>query len=233
MGAALRSPVAAVFAAATACCALVSCGGSGSADNDLAARSPTQVMAAAQRAAVSAASVHVRGSILNAGKPISLDVELVTDKGGKGRLVADGRRVDVVNVDSDIYINGNGAFYRHAMGGSDTRALQGRWLKASQASGDLAPLATVTTLAPLMRLALGGHGTLTDVRRAVVDGRRAVAVTDPAAHGTLYVSATGTPYPIEIDRPDGGRVSFSDWNQPVSLSVPSGAVNVKQVRAGS
>jgi hypothetical protein len=211
---------------------LAGCGGAGKAsDNGIGALAPEQIASEAQRAAASAATVHVIGSIVHEGKPISLNVELVSDKGGMGRLAQGAGGLEVVHVDSDVYVNGGEAFYKDIVGTRAARLLSGRWLKASDASGDLAALSALTTLDSVVALTLANHGPLTHAGMATIDGRRAVAVRDRAKAGTLYVAATGTPYPIEVAQP-GSRVVFDNWNKPVELSVPEGAVNLKQVQRG-
>lgn len=210
---------------------LCGCGDSAPTENGVGARTPAEIVAAAQSAAEGAATVHVKGSIVEQGKPIAMDVKLVADKGGKGVLVDDGRTVEVVNVDTDIYINADQAFYRRALGEAPARLLAGRWLKASQASGDLNALASVTSLGRLTHIALSEHAPLTGARRTVLGGKPAVAVSD-ASGGTLYVSAIGTPYPLEIEKRGGSEISFDGWDKPVTLSVPEGSVNLKRVQSG-
>src|SRR6478752_4208998 len=66
------------------------CGSSKPSGNGVAAKTPEEIVAAAKAAAAGAASVHVAGSIVNEGKPISLDLELLAGKGGKGQLSING-----------------------------------------------------------------------------------------------------------------------------------------------
>jgi hypothetical protein len=226
-----RLRCATAFAAAVA--VLGGCGtstGNGN-GNGVASRAPAQIVAAAEAAATSAATVHVMGSIVHEGKPIWLNVELVADKGGKGRLAQDGHSLDVVQVDSDVYLKANEAFYDDVLGPPAARLLRGRWLKASNASGDFAPLAALTSLSSVVRITLADHGALIHAPTTTIAGRRVVGVTDGAAGGTLYVAATGVPYPVEVVQ-RRGRVVFDKWNKSVTLSVPEGAVNVKQVQRG-
>jgi hypothetical protein len=49
--------------------------------------------------------------------------------------------------------------------------------------------------------------------------------------GSLFVAATGTPYPVAIvgDGTHKGTVVFSGWNQPVTLTAPAGAIDQQQL----
>jgi hypothetical protein len=46
-----------------------------------------------------------------------------------------------------------------------------------------------------------------------------------ASGGTLYIAASGKPYPVSIVSPNGGgagAVNFDQWDKPVPISVPKG-----------
>lgn len=213
---------------------LVGCGSSSSSSNGLASKPPAEILAAARAAGVGAATVHVAGSILKAGEPISLDMELVADKGGAGRLTLGGLGLRLVDVDRAVYIKGSIAFYRHFVGTLAAKLLAGKWLKGPAASGPLASFAALTDLRTLIDSALGGHRALSRAPSKVIDGREVLGVADRAGGGTLYVAATGTPYPVAIIEvgTHGGTVTFNRWNKPVSLAVPATSISIHQLRGG-
>jgi hypothetical protein len=212
---------------------LSGCGG-GSSGNGVASKSPEEVVAAAKAAASHAASVHMAGSIISEKKPISLDMELVAGKGAKGHLTLEGFGIDIVAVEHAFYLNGSAAFYTHIAGPAAAQLLQGKWLKAPTTSGEFASFAQLTNLPKLIDTTLASHGALSSGGTTTVNGRKAVAVTDASKGGTLYVAATGTPYPLQIAKngAGGGRISFDRWNQPVTLTVPANAINITQLQNG-
>jgi len=55
---------------------------------------------------------------------------------------------------------------------------------------------------------------------------------DTSRNGSLFVASTGEPYPIEIVKrgSETGHITFTDWHQPVSLSAPSGAIDLSQLQ---
>src|SRR5580693_1032113 len=89
---------------------LTGCGNSLSASNGVASKTPAQIVAAARSAAAGAATVHVAGSIVREGEPISLDMELVAHKGGEGRITLGGLSFQLIGFDRLLYINGSSAF---------------------------------------------------------------------------------------------------------------------------
>lgn len=216
---------------AIVCATLAACGG---ASKGVRARSPAQIVATALAAAEHAATVHVAGSIVNPAAPISLDMELVGHKGGAGHVALAGLSAQLVGVDRSLYIKGDAALYRRLAGPRVARLLRGKWLKGRASSTALASLATLTDLRKLLVLALGAHGTLTRAPAARIEGREAVAVRDVAGGGTLYVAATGIPYPLEIierGRPAYTLV-FDRWNRAFELEIPTGALSIDQLQSG-
>lgn len=214
--------------------ALASGCGSSSNGNGLAAKSPEAIVAAAKQAAAGAASVHVSGSTVSEGKPISLDMELVSGKGGKGRITLEGLAINLVEVGNAVYINGSAAFYKHVAGSAAAQLLQGKWLKAPAGSSNFASLASLTSLGKLIDTTLASHGKLARGGEQTIDGQKAVGVTDTTKGGTLYVAGSGTAYPLEIvkDGSGAGRITFDRWNQPVTLTAPAGAVDINQLQSG-
>jgi len=212
---------------------LAGCGASASSGNGVASKSPAQIVAAAISAGADAATVHVAGSILGAGKPISIDMDLVADKGGQGRLMLDGFGVELMSVDRSVYVKGGAAFYRRFTGRASAGLLRGKWLKGSAQHGVLAPLAALTDLRELIVSALSDHGALSRAGAARIDGRPAIGVSDRAGGGTLYVASTGAPYPLEIIHAGAraGKLVFDHWNKAVAIAAPTDAVNVDQLRS--
>jgi hypothetical protein len=207
--------------------------GSSSSGNGLASKSPTQIVEAAKVAAAGAVSAHVVGSIVSEGKPISIDMELVAGKGGRGKIALEGLDVELIDVGRAVYINGSDAFYEHLAGPAAARVLHGKWLKAPTDAGDFASFASLTSLDKLVDSTLAAHGKLTPAGKSTVEGQPVVGVTDGSKEGTLYVASSGTPYPLEIVKggTDGGKVTFNRWNKPVTLTAPADWININQLKS--
>ncbi len=226
-----RRRAAAVLPAALAAVLLAGCGSSSQSANGIASKTPQQVVAAARSAAQDAATVHMSGSMLSAGKPIALDMELVAGKGGKGKIVVDGLGVDLIAAERAVYVSGNTALYRSIAGPAAAQVLEGRWLKVPPKSPSFAPLNSLASIEGLVDTTLTDHGDLVKAPATTVGGMPAVGVTDASKGATLYVAATGVPYPLEILKPAGGpgRIVFDRWNQPVTLKIPADPINIEQL----
>lgn len=220
------------FALAAAVLFLAGCGGGVEKTNGEADKPAAQVVADAQRAATSARSVHVSGSIVDDGRPLTLDLELARGKGGKGTMSEGGLRFDIVRVGSTAYIKGSNAFLRQ-FAGPAAQLLRGRWLKGPTGKGELGALAPLTSITQLFAGALGSHGKLVNKGETQYKGRKVVAIRDTSDGGTLYVAAVGKPYPVAIvGGTDRGRVRFDDWNEPVTIAAPRNAIDLTTLGKG-
>jgi len=231
----LRLPAPAVATLALVAVLLGGCGGSGgsSTDNGIAAKTPTQILSAATAAADSASSVHVTGSIVSGGSPITLDLELVAGKGGRGQISENGLSFNLIQVDGTAYISGSPAFYSHFGGPAAAQLLEGKWLKAPASSGSFSTLGSLTDLNQLLNTALSDHGALAKGPTSTIAGQPVLSVTDASHGGTLYVATTGKPYPIEISKSGktGGKISFGAWNAPVTLQAPKSSIDLSELES--
>ena len=137
-----------------------------------------------------------------------------------------------MHVGRTVYIQGTPTFWQHFGGAAAARVLTGRWLKAP-AAGQFASLAQLTDMQKLMGSLLSSHtrGSLVTGGVTTVQGQKAVAVNDKARGGTLYVAATGQPYPIEIKKEgsSGGQIVFDRFNQQVSLAPPANTIDISKL----
>ncbi len=234
--ASLRRPViAAALALLALGLVLAGCGSSSSSSsNGIESKSPTQILEATKTAASKAASVHIAGTISSNGKPISLDMELLAGKGGKGKISQEGFTIQLIQTGGAVYINGSAAFYKHVGGTAAAQLLQGKWLKAPANSGELASLAELTNLSKLIDTALSNHGTIAKGSVTTIEGQKAIALNDTTKGGTLYVATTGTPYPLQISKSgaESGKVVLNRWDEPVTLSAPPGAIDISTLQKG-
>jgi len=208
---------------------LAGCGSSG---NGIASKSATEILAASKAAADSASSVHVTGTLSSAGSPITIDIALAAGTGGRGQLSENGLAFELIVVKDTVYIKGSPAFYSHFGGGAAAQLLDGKWLKAPASSGQLATLASLTNLSKILGQTLVSAGTLVKGASTTVNGQQVIELTDTARNGSLYVATTGQPYPVQIVKRsfETGKVTFSAWNQPVTLAAPANAIDITQLQ---
>jgi hypothetical protein len=207
--------------------------GSSSSGNGVAAKPAAEIVAASKAAADAAQSAHVSGSIVSNGSPVTLDLDL-GPAGGRGTLALNGLGFELIETGGNVYIKGSAAFYRHIAGSAAAQLLQGRWLKAPTTTPEFTSISALTDLHRLVDATLSGHTGLVKSGTSTVNGTPVVGVTDQSKGGTLYVATTGKPYPLQIVRPGtgGGTVNFGRWNESVPITVPAGAIDITQLRAG-
>jgi hypothetical protein len=211
-------------------CGLSACGG-GASDNGIASKSPDQIAGSVTNAASSVKSVHVFGSIVNSGTPITLDLNLVSGKGGGGQMSESGLSFQIISLGQKVYLKGSSAFWRHFGGAAAAQLFNGKWLRAP-ASGQFASVAQLTDLQLLFSKLLSSHGKLAKAGTSTVDGQKVLAVNDTTQGGTLYVATSGKPYPVEIVKSgsQGGHIVFDRFNKPVSLSAPKSSIDISQFK---
>jgi hypothetical protein len=212
---------------------IAGCGGASG--NGVAAKSPDQIVAAAMSAVSGVKSVHVSGSLVSSGTPITLNLTLVAGKGGSGQMSLSGASFRIIALNQTVYINGSDAFWHRVAGNAATgnaaaQLFHGKWLKAP-ANGQLASVGSLTDVQTLFNRLLSNHGTLAKGGTTTVAGQQVVAVNDTTQGGTLYVATTGKPYPVQISKTgsQGGRVVFDRYNEPVSLSAPPNSVDISKL----
>jgi hypothetical protein len=226
--------IAALLALLSIVVAIAGCGGSSSSSgNGIADKPPAEILAATKAASDTATSVHVSGSIVSDKSPITLDMNLLANKGGRGKLSESGLAFELVQVNGTVYIKGSAEFYKHIGGNAAAQLLQGKWLKAPSSDADFASLSQLTDLRQLVDQTLASHGALKKTGTTTVNGQKVVGITDTTKGGTLYIATTGKPYPIEISKggSGGGKISFDRWNSPVTLAAPANAIDVAQLQS--
>jgi hypothetical protein len=211
--------------------ALAGCGGSSG--NGVASKGATEIVDESKLAADGATSVHVSGSVNSAGSPVTLDLNLAAGKGGKGEISQNGFTFKLILVGDTAYISGGSAFYRHLGGAAAAQLLAGKWLKVPATTGEFASFSSLTDMRKLIDTTLASHGTLKKGATTSVSGQSAIAVTDSAKGGTLYVATTGKPFPLQISKggSESGTISFGRWNEPIAIAAPSSSVNLAELKS--
>jgi hypothetical protein len=209
--------------------ALAGCGGSSS-DSGVASEAPQKILSDSLAAAKGLKSVHAAGTVNSGGQHIALDIQLVGGKGGQGQITLNGLSFKLVGLNHYAYMQAPPAVWEKAGApASAAQQLQGKWLR-TPATGSFGSVASLTDINTLFTQLLTQHGKkLKAGGVSTVSGRKVVAVNSD--QGTLYVAATGKPYPVAIVKAgsDGGRIDFDRFNQAVTLTAPTNTVNLPSV----
>jgi hypothetical protein len=209
--------------------AVLSACGSGASDNGESAKSADTIVADSLSALSTVSSVHMSGSAASGSTPVTLDLTLVPGKGGKGQVSESGLSFQLIVVNNAVYINGSKAFLEHFGGQAAAQLFDGKWLKAPQ-TGQLASVVQLTDLQSVVNQVKTSHGTLAKGSTTTVKGQKAIEITDTTKGGSLFVSTTGKPYPVEISKSGsgGGQIYFDHFNQSVTLSAPANAIDLSK-----
>jgi len=197
-----------------------------------------QILADVESATSSATSVHIVASGLSGGSALDINIKLANGIGGAGAMTANGLTFQIDRIGAKAYFEGGSSFWKHIARRSSNAFIQlfaGRWIEASATSGQLAPLTTFTDMKTLFAGLLGSHGKLALGSKTTIDGQPAFGLIDTTQGGTLYIAATGRPYPLAVTPKHGagsGSIMFEAWDQPVHLSAPSHPLDFTTLLAG-
>jgi hypothetical protein len=207
--------------------ALTGCGSSG---NGVASKSASEILAVTKAAAASATSVHVVSKASQGPLSLTLNLDLASN-GGRGQVSLLGLAFELIRVGNTLYLKGNPAFYTRLSSTTGLHLPRGVWLKAPASGGKLAQLAAFTEASGELNRLLSSTGPVTKGATSTVNGQKAIELKETAKlfSGSLYVAATGKPYPIELVKrgKETGQITFSGWNAPVSLSAPANAIAIR------
>jgi hypothetical protein len=196
----------------------------------IASESPNAILAASVSAIDGVSSVRVSGSGVENGAPISLNLALVAGKGGEGSVSEGGVTFSLVLIGNTLYFKGSTSFWRKAGAGSAAQLLAGKWLK-TPTTGEFAAVTSFARLRTLFGALLNSHGVLAKGAVTTVRGQQVVPLIDRSKGGTLYVAATGKPYPVEIvnQKTKNGTVVIGGIDQPIHLVAPPGAIDISKL----
>lgn len=218
-----------IFAAALVA---AGCGGSGgtstSNGNGEASKSANQVIADALKATNGARSFNMSGTVSSTHGPVGLDFLVAKGKGATGSVTLGGAKIRVILIGHDGYLKTDTAGWTQLAGQTGpmiAQRLHGRWLGFPVDDPLFQPILDDTRPKALFAQLQSANSALANSGTTTYKGKSVVKLHDEVKNGTLYVAATGTPYPVALLGSGGGTVVFGDWNTPVSLIAPKDAVD--------
>jgi hypothetical protein len=197
----------------------------------LAGRPGREILLGAQDALANATSVRLKGTFVEEGERISMDLRV-------GRKIATGTMkipVDGEEYPAQIrYTKGRVYFrspelIRSTAGAQAARLVGNRWFYSSKGSVT-GPFQKIVDLEEFSKLFTPNAAEVPKGEVKIVNGVSAVGLVEPG-EGVLYVATTGKPYPIQLAPEAGGagggeRLDFLEYNEPFNVSVPAGAIDV-------
>lgn len=176
-----------------------------------------QILDRANKAAMSARSMHLIGSSPQA----SLDL-VVTKDSSDGRRSAGDTSLRTRVVDGAIYIRSDADYWTQAFNAKKAKRIGNKWVTGDLSNPKLKSFKQTSTMAPVMRQFLRTQGDVEVGDVGVSQGQPAVPVSSDV--GTLWVATTGKPYPLLItsapEQAEVSEVDFTDWDKKVVIKAP-------------
>jgi hypothetical protein len=206
------------------------------AGNGVADKSADEILKAAIDAFSAAKSVHVKGTVTEAGEKITLDLYLTHDGGSRGTIAApvDGKtlRFSIISTNGKFYLKGR-ELWRQAGGAAAAELIGDRWvLVPKEQAKDFKDFKQLASIDSFVNEVLKTDEPLTKGEQTVVDGRPTIGLK--GSDGTLHVATTETPYPLKLvplePKTQGEGLAFLDYNAPVNLEPPTDALDTSKLR---
>ncbi len=197
--------------------------------NGIEALPAKEILAKSLTAAKAASSVTVKGTIAEEGEVgVSLDLVLGTDA-SKGTMSLNGFSMEIRVTGGKTYYKIDPEGVAAVLGPGEASAVIGdKWILVSPEDGDdPAGLSDFADKDALLTSLLASEGTATVKGTGDVNGTPVVFVEVKGSDGnaTLAIQTVGEPYPVQLTNGESkGAITFSNWNAPVSVTAPAGAV---------
>jgi hypothetical protein len=126
-------------------------------------------------------------------------------------------------------MRGDRSFWRHfGRNRLKLALLSDRWVEAPSSLPALGGIASLTDISGLSSM-LAEHGKVVNEGTRSFRGRKVIALRDATEGGTLYLRATGAPYPVALvkgNKGHGETVIFDRWNQRVVVRAPKNPLSL-------
>ena len=187
-----------------------------------------EILAEARSALLRASSVHAKGDLVSEGTSYAIDLRMVRGVGAAGTMAVEGKGLDLVRIGDTAYVRLDPAFLRAATNSSSSvRLLSGTYFKVTaRRSATFAPFVALTDAEQAFGSALAPTGTVTKGKVVRLNKQRVIdLLVDGGRSGHVYVSLSGTPYPVRIVYGSSAEehVDLDGYGAKVKLTPPPAA----------
>lgn len=176
-----------------------------------------------------AKSVHMKGTVTDAGKSIKIDLAGVRD-GSNQKLImgVDGGTAEIISVDKMMYVKGDMTFWKNNGVSQMTPEIAAKYVSQPAAS-DASEMSVGSVLTEMAKSSLNLVDLVNlQVEPTTLDGKKAYVVTERVATkyaNKLWISADENPVLLAVEgKDDSGQpqqLSFSEWNSVAPFTAPS------------
>jgi hypothetical protein len=210
---------------------LAACGGTSGGGAGASALTLGKEFPAIKAAAQSATSVRMSGSVVQNGKPISINMALVKPGSAAGSVSEGGTSYTIVVTPAQSYIQLSKKFLQ--LGHLPTSLCAKVCGKYLAISGSAASSFSGLSMTSLIGTIFSSPLTKAEaaIKLAVGSYQGQPVWTGSGEDVTFYVAKTGTPYLLSVTK-HGQSVSFSDWNT-ATVSTPPASQVVTEAQLGA
>ncbi|RSM49018.1 hypothetical protein DMA12_04675 [Amycolatopsis balhimycina DSM 5908] len=174
-------------------------------------------------AAKQASAVHVKGTMVQEGSTVNVDLQLNPDS-ANGTVVKDGLEIPVLRVGDKYYFRFTSSLVKQAgVPASAAKQLTGKWVSSTAKIGAGLGEAFKTFLdyGAFTNGTIGelGKSTFTLGEPTTLAGTPALSFK--SVDGTATVAAAEPHYLLRMSDPKDGAMEFSDWNKPTTINAPA------------
>ena len=135
---------------------------------------------------------------------------------------------ELIHIGDELYLKGSPSFYERI--GVTRTVPAGSWIKTTVSTTQSSQLASFTNLSREVGLLLTSTGGVTKGQTTNLNGQPVIELKPSGKlyTGKLYIATTGEPYPLKLEKHgrETGTTTFTEWNKPVSVNAPAGALDI-------
>jgi hypothetical protein len=220
------------------------CGSSGSSASSASTATPPggqsggkQVLTRAVANLKAESSFIVSGTVADTGATITINLGFRPGKGCKGTVSAAGKgSLTMVVIGKTAWVKPDDAYWKAVGGKQAAKAIAtfgGKYLTGPTSDSTIAGLAEFCNLNSITSQ-LTQPANVTKGQVTTVNGKQALPLSDTANGGTLYVTNTSSPLPVELVNKTAGKKGTLIFSvgAPVSLTVPPASETVEAAKYG-
>lgn len=204
----------------------------------LAALGPEEISDRAGEALLTATALRVKGLIRTDEGPMLVDLAIDAKKACTGSITMGGvGQIELISTGGRQWLKANREFWENVAaseGAADKEAvdlLEGRYLTGFADDPDYSEMFEICDLRQLTEETVseepGATATYALGPAGEVRGVRTISVTEnlDGEETVIHVAAEGTPYPLRLEMKgaEGGRLDFTDFDKPFTVTPPPAA----------
>jgi hypothetical protein len=203
---------------------------SGTAPNGVKTLSPSDILSKSAQALKDGRSVRITGDIADSSGKFTLDLSADTSANCSGTIGAASQGTfKIIKIGDKVWIKPDASFWQSHGGAAAQQLVGDRYLQTSASNPDFTSLASLCDLNKLADEFTQGATNLSAGAQTTLGGTPVIPVHGTGTggeQGTIYIAATGKPYPLRLERGAGSTLDFKDFGAPVPATAPPASQSI-------